>query len=64
MFIVGARPDEYAGPSGNQTVDATFVEIDRADVVVFPGGLGCERAADDPDLVIDPTSKRHRTPLP
>ncbi|MEO6653522.1 MAG: DJ-1/PfpI family protein [Ilumatobacteraceae bacterium] len=49
MVTVGARPGVFAGPGGHQTVDATFLEIDHADVVV-PGGLGCERAADDPDL--------------
>ncbi len=50
VVTVGARAGEYAGPGGNQHVDATFSEIDHADVVVVPGGLGCERAADDADL--------------
>jgi len=50
VLAVGARPGHCVGVGGRQRVDATFEEIDRADVVIVPGGLGCERAADDPDL--------------
>jgi putative intracellular protease/amidase len=50
LITVGAHPGSYAGPGGRQSVDATFAEVDRVDVAVVPGGLGCERAADDPDL--------------
>jgi len=39
-----------SGPGGTQDVDARFVDIDDIDVVIVPGGLGCERAADDPEL--------------
>lgn len=50
QLTVGAHGGTYAGPGGIQTVDAKFDEIDHADVVIVPGGLGCERAADDPEL--------------
>ena len=50
VFTVAARPGRYSGPGGYQTVDVTFGDVDRLDVVVVPGGLGCERAADDPEL--------------
>ena len=50
VITVGARHGTYAGPGGLQHVDATFDEIDTADIVIVPGGLGCERAADDPVL--------------
>lgn len=47
---VGARRGSFAGPGGLQHVDLTFDEIDHVDIAVVPGGLGCERAADDPEL--------------
>jgi putative intracellular protease/amidase len=50
VVTVGAHHGDYAGVGGIQHVDATFDEIDSAEVVIVPGGLGCERAADDPDL--------------
>jgi len=50
LITVGAHTGSYNGPGGRQHVDATFAEVDRVDVAVVPGGLGCERAADDPDL--------------
>lgn len=50
VATVGARHGEVSGVGGAQRVDATFDEIDAAEVVIVPGGLGCERAADDPDL--------------
>lgn len=50
VITAGARAGSYAGPGGSQRVDLTFDEIDRVDIAVVPGGLGCERAADDPHL--------------
>lgn len=50
VVTVASDRHDYAGPGGAQPVDLTFDELDRADVVVVPGGLGCERAADDPAL--------------
>ncbi len=50
VVAVAAEHHAYAGPGGSQSVDLTFDELDHADVVVVPGGLGCERAADDPAL--------------
>lgn len=50
VVTTGARMGSYAGPGGHQIVDRTFEEIDRPDVVIVPGGIGCERAADDPQL--------------
>ena len=50
VVAVGADHGGYGGPGGIQPVDVTFAELERADVVVVPGGLGCERAADDPRL--------------
>lgn len=50
IVTVGAEPRPYRGPGGSQQPDATFDEIDAADVVVVPGGIGCERATDDPAL--------------
>lgn len=61
MIVVGAHGGQYAGPGGLQRVDARFDEIDRADVVVVPGGLGCERAADDPDLRAFLVRMEHQT---
>lgn len=48
--MVGAEHGEYRGVGGAQRVDATFDEIDQAEVVIVPGGLGCEQAAHDPRL--------------
>lgn len=47
---VAAARRPYHGPGGAQHPDATFDEIDDADVVVVPGGIGCERATEDPAL--------------
>lgn len=47
---VGGERRPYRGPGGAQVPDATFDEVDAADVVVVPGGIGCERATDDPAL--------------
>ena len=50
VITVGAQRGTYTGVGGLQHVDATFDELDAVDVVIVPGGLGCERAADDPVL--------------
>jgi transcriptional regulator GlxA family with amidase domain len=50
VLVVGARDGSFSGPGGLQHVDRRFDEIDRVDIAVVPGGLGCERAADDPEL--------------
>lgn len=50
VVTVGAERRPYRGPGGTQHPDATFDEIEGADVVVVPGGIGCERATDDPAL--------------
>lgn len=50
VITIGARHGTYAGPGGVQTVDDTFAGIDRVDALVVPGGIGCERAANDPAL--------------
>lgn len=50
VLTVGAERRRYQGPGGSQHPDATFDDIDGADVVVVPGGIGCERATDDPAL--------------
>ena len=43
VVIAGAQPGIVAGPGGAHEVEATFDELDRADVVVVPGGLGAHR---------------------
>lgn len=50
VMMVGARSGWYAGPGGRQHVDLRFDDVDTVDIAVVPGGLGCERAADDPAL--------------
>lgn len=50
VVTVGAARGAVAGPGGAQIADLAFDELADADVVVVPGGLGCERAADDPAL--------------
>lgn len=53
VVLVGARRGPFAGPGGRQVADAAFDElhvVGSIDVAVVPGGLGCERAADDTAL--------------
>lgn len=50
VLTVAAESRPYQGPGGTQRPDTTFDEIDRVDVVVVPGGIGCERATDDEAL--------------
>lgn len=47
VIVVGAERRPYRGPGGTQHPEATFDDIETADVVVVPGGIGCERATDD-----------------
>ncbi len=48
VLTVAAESRPYRGPGGTQHPDATFDEIEHPDIVVVPGGIGCERATDDP----------------
>lgn len=54
VVTVAAERRPYRGPGGAQVPDATFDEIVVHDedetIVVVPGGIGCERATDDPAL--------------
>jgi transcriptional regulator GlxA family with amidase domain len=50
VVMVGARRGAFAGPGGRQIAEARFDEVDHVDVAVVPGGIGCERAADDAAL--------------
>jgi len=50
LVTVGARRGSVVGPGGTQLAELAFDELIDAEVVVVPGGLGCERAADDPAL--------------
>jgi transcriptional regulator GlxA family with amidase domain len=43
VFTVGDHRGLAAGPGGAQRIDETFADLDRADVVVVPGGLGSHR---------------------
>jgi putative intracellular protease/amidase len=43
VITVGGCRGVVAGPGGAQLVDETFADLDRADVVVVPGGLGTHR---------------------
>ena len=43
VLTVGARHGIVGGPGGAQQVTTTFDEVDAADVVVVPGGLGSHR---------------------
>jgi putative intracellular protease/amidase len=50
VLMVGTRRGPFAGPGGRQFADARFDEVEHVDVAVVPGGIGCERAADDVQL--------------
>jgi putative intracellular protease/amidase len=51
LLRVGHAVGLVAGPGGGQHVDTTFGEAPHPDVVVVPGGLGCARTAEDPELL-------------
>jgi transcriptional regulator GlxA family with amidase domain len=48
---VGARVGAVEGPGGGHHVDATFADVERPDIVLVPGGIGCARAAHDEPLL-------------
>lgn len=50
VVTAAAELRPYQGPGGTQHPDVTFDGVETADVVVVPGGIGCERATDDPAL--------------
>lgn len=50
VVVVGTRRGTFAGPGGRQIADVGFDDLDHVDVAVVPGGIGCERAADDAGL--------------
>ncbi len=53
LETVAADRSPRSGPGGHQTVDRTLAELmgdASADVVIVPGGIGCERACDDEEL--------------
>ena len=52
VTTVAAERRPHLGPGGQQSVGMTFAEAEneQVDVVIVPGGLGCERAADDQTL--------------
>jgi putative intracellular protease/amidase len=43
IITVGACRGIVAGPGGAQLIEDTFADVDRADAVVVPGGLGSHR---------------------
>ena len=43
VVTVGDHRGVAAGPGGAQLIEETFADVDRADVVVVPGGLGSHR---------------------
>jgi putative intracellular protease/amidase len=47
---VGECVGRVGGPGGGATVDQRFDDVRAPDVVLVPGGLGCARAAEDPEL--------------
>jgi transcriptional regulator GlxA family with amidase domain len=51
LLRVGHAVGPVAGPGGGQFVDTPFGEVAQPDIVVVPGGLGCARTAEDPELL-------------
>ena len=49
---VGARVGTVEGPAGGHHIDAPFSNVERPDIVLVPGGIGCARAARD-ELLLD-----------
>jgi transcriptional regulator GlxA family with amidase domain len=47
FVTVGGRRGPMTGPGGAQSADVSFDEVPAPDIVVVPGGLGCERVAHD-----------------
>ena len=50
MVVVGPPQATVAGPGGSQRIDLSYRDLAEADIVVVPGGIGCERATDDERL--------------
>lgn len=50
VVIVGTHTGSFAGPGGWHVVDELVEEVGHVEVVVVPGGLGCERLAADARL--------------
>lgn len=50
IVTVAAAPGPVRGPGGPQIATAAYDDLVDVDLVVVPGGLGCERAAEDPAL--------------
>jgi transcriptional regulator GlxA family with amidase domain len=48
---VGARLGPVEGQGGGHHVDALFSDVTNPDIVLVPGGLGCERTARDEELL-------------
>ncbi len=48
---VGAQLGIIEGPGGGHRVDAIFADVQHPDIVLVPGGIGCARAAGDPELL-------------
>jgi transcriptional regulator GlxA family with amidase domain len=47
---VGERVGRVDGPGGGTSVDRRYDQVLDPDIVLVPGGLGCARAAEDPEL--------------
>lgn len=50
VVTVGARRGPVDGPGGRQHAELAFDDVERVDIAIVPGGIGCERAAGDPRL--------------
>ncbi|NNE11071.1 MAG: hypothetical protein HKN41_02375 [Ilumatobacter sp.] len=50
VVTVGTHLGSFSGPGGIQPVDLLVDDAHDVDVAVVPGGIGCERAADDAGL--------------
>ncbi len=64
VVFVGLEPGEVRSDNGmlGLTVDATFEEVPRPDVIVFPGGVGTRRLLAD-RRVLDWVARGHETTL-
>jgi transcriptional regulator GlxA family with amidase domain len=47
--LVGMTHGEHAGPGGIETAEATLEEIGNPEIVVVPGGIGCDRLTEIAD---------------
>jgi putative intracellular protease/amidase len=62
VVTAGGHVGDYAGPGGRTHASVPFHEVYGADIVVVPGGLGCERAANDAPMLafLDRVGRRAR----